>query len=233
MTNETFNMDCMDYMKNCHDKQFDLAIVDPPYGNAGNENQFKSNDKTRFGEWFDKYKTIERKGGTWSKKYERKIIRWDKAPSKEYFTELFRVSKNQIIFGGNYFNLPSTRCFIIWEKLTISEKFSMAMCEYAWTSFFDNAKIFKFKPQDKYRFHPTQKPVELYKWILRNYAKKGDTILDTHLGSGSSRIAAYDMGFDFVGTELDAEYFEKQEKRFRDHCAQGNLFEFSGGEVLL
>lgn len=128
--------------------------------------------------------------------------------------------------------LPPTRCFIIWGKLTISEKFTMAMCEYVWTSFSDNAKIFKFKPQDKYRFHPTQKPVELYKWILQNYAKKGDAILDTHLGSGSSRIAAYDMGFDFVGTEIDTEYFEMQEKRFKEHCAQGSLFTFSGGEVV-
>ncbi len=232
MTNEAFNMDCMDYMKNCFGKQFDLAIVDPPYGNAENENQFKGNDKIRVGGRFDKYKTVERTGGTWAEKYQRKIIRWDKAPPKEYFMELFRVSKNQIIFGGNYFKLPATRCFIIWEKLTISEKFTMAMCEYAWTNFSENAKIFKCKPQDKYRFHPTQKPVELYKWILKNYAKKGDMILDTHLGSGSSRIAAYDMGYDFVGTEIDTEYFEKQERRFKEHCAQGALFTFSGGEVI-
>lgn len=107
----------------------------------------------------------------------------------------------------------------------------MAMCEYVWTSFFDNSKIFKCKPQDKFRFHPTQKPVELYKWILKNYAKKGDKILDTHLGSGSSRIAAYDMGFDFVGMEIDKEYFDKQEKRFKEYCTQGGLFEFSGGEI--
>ena len=231
MKNEVFNTDCMNYMRKCSDKQFNLAIVDPPYGNAGNETQFKSADKVRFGGRFDKYKTIERTGGSWAGKHKRKTIRWDKAPSKEYFAELFRVSKNQIIFGGNYFVLPPTRCFIIWEKLTISEKFTMAMCEYVWTSFSDNAKIFKFKPQDKYRFHPTQKPVELYKWILQNYAKKGDTILDTHLGSGSSRIAAYDMGFDFVGMEIDTEYFEMQEKRFKEHQQQLSLFEFAGGQI--
>ena len=227
MTNEAYNIDCMKYMKDCPDKFFDLAIVDPPYGGTGNENQSKY--KTRFGGRFDKYKTVERTGGTWSKKHKRKIIDWDIAPSKEYFTELFRVSKNQIIFGGNYFDLPPTRCFIVWEKLTISEKFSMAMCEYAWTSFFSNAKLFKYAPQNSSRFHPTQKPEELYKWILQNYAKNGDKILDTHLGSGSSRIAAYDRGFDFIGTEIDKEYFDKQEKRFKEHCAQGSLFEFQGG----
>ena len=142
MTCEALNMDCMDYMNQCSDKQFSLAIVDPPYGNAENETQFKRADKARFGGRFDKYKIIERTGGTWAGKYKRKIIRWDKAPSKEYFAELFRVSKNQIIFGGNYFMLPPTRCFIIWEKLTISEKFTMAMCEYVWTSFFRQCKDF-------------------------------------------------------------------------------------------
>ena len=231
MISEAFNIDCMEFLKKCKDKEFDLAIVDPPYGDAKNKNQFKRADKKRFGGWFDKYKEVERTGGTWAAKYKKKIIRWDVAPPKEYFIELFRVSKNQIIFGGNYFDLPPTRCFIIWEKLTISERFTMAMCEYAWTSFFDNSKIFKCKPQDKFRFHPTQKPIELYKWILKNYAKKGDKILDTHLGSGSSRIAAYDMGFDFVGMEIDKEYFAKQEKRFKEHCTQGSLFEFSGGEI--
>lgn len=228
MISEAFNIDCMEFLKKCKDKEFDLAIVDPPYGSA-ETSQFTKGQ--RFGGLFDKYKEIERTGGTWAVKYNKKIIRWDVAPPKEYFIELFRVSKNQIIFGGNYFELPPTRCFIIWEKLTISEKFTMAMCEYVWTSFFDNSKIFKCKPQDKFRFHPTQKPVELYKWILKNYAKKGDKILDTHLGSGSSRIAAYDMGFDFVGMEIDKEYFDKQEKRFKEYCTQGSLFEFSGGEI--
>nr|WP_303932869.1 DNA methyltransferase [Treponema denticola] len=230
MISEAFNIDCMEFLKKCKDKEFDLAIVDPPYGRVNGK--FQGVQGGRFGNGrFDKYRRVECTGGTWAAKYKKKIIRWDVAPPKEYFIELFRVSKNQIIFGGNYFELPPTRCFIIWEKLTISEKFTMAMCEYVWTSFFDNSKIFKCKPQDKFRFHPTQKPVELYKWILKNYAKKGDKILDTHLGSGSSRIAAYDMGFDFVGMEVDKEYFDKQEKRFKEYCTQGSLFEFSGGEI--
>lgn len=230
MISEAFNIDCMEFLKKCKDKEFDLAIVDPPYGRVNGK--FQGVQGGRFGNGrFDKYRRVECTGGTWAAKYKKKIIRWDVAPPKEYFIELFRVSKNQIIFGGNYFELPPTRCFIIWEKLTISEKFTMAMCEYVWTSFFDNSKIFKCKPQDKFRFHPTQKPVELYKWILKNYAKKGDKILDTHLGSGSSRIAAYDMGFDFVGMEIDKEYFDKQEKRFKEYCTQGSLFEFSGGEI--
>ena len=117
--------------------------------------------------------------------------------------------------------------FLIWEKLTISENFTMAMSEYAWTSFNDNAKIFKCAPQGKVnekRFHPTQKPVELYAWIFKHYAKPCDKILDTHLGSGSSRIAAYDAGFEFVGFEIDKTYFDLQEERFEKHTAKMNLF---------
>lgn len=157
----------------------------------------------------------------------KKIIAWDIAPEKEYFDELFRVSRNQIIWGGNYFALPPTRCFLVWRKLTISENFSMAMAEYAWTSFNENAKVFECAPQGRPsdpRFHPTQKPIELYAWIYQHYAKPGDKILDTHLGSGSSRIAAYDAGLDFVGCEIDKDYFEKQEERFERHAAQMSLF---------
>lgn len=176
-----------------------------------------------------KYQEIyaERTGGTWAEKYDKHIKHWDIAPNAEYFEELARVSKNQIIWGGNYFGLPPTRCFIVWRKLTISENFTMAMAEYAWTSFNDNAKVFEAAPQGKKgdeRFHPTQKPVVLYEWLLKNYAKQGDKILDTHLGSGSSRIAAYNLGFDFVGCEIDKEYFEKQEERFAKHTAQTSLF---------
>lgn len=155
----------------------------------------------------------------------KKIIAWDVAPGKEYFDQLFRVSRNQVIWGGNYFPLPPARCFFIWEKTNIPEKFTMAMCEYAWTSFNMNAKIFRCPSagiQD--RFHPTQKPVTLYKWIYQHCAKPGDKILDTHLGSGSSRIAAYDMGFDFTGYEIDKDYFDKQEDRFRVHTVQTNMF---------
>ena len=165
-----------------------------------------------------------RTGGTWASKFGKKIISWDTAPKQDYFKELFRVSRNQIIWGGNYFNLPPTRCFLIWRKTNVPEKFSMAMCEYAWTSFNDNAKMFEYSAVgQKGRFHPTQKPVELYKWILSNYAQHGDKILDTHLGSGSSRIAAWDAGLDFVGTEIDAEYFRMEEERFKKHIAQGRL----------
>lgn len=157
----------------------------------------------------------------------KKIIAWDVAPGEEYFKELFRVSRNQIIWGGNYFSLPPTRCFLVWRKLTISESFTMAMAEYAWTSFFDNAKVFECAPQgkaDDKRFHPTQKPVELYRWIFSRYAKPGDKILDTHLGSGSSRIAAYDAGLDFWGYEIDPVYFAKEEERFNAYASQLNLF---------
>lgn len=171
-------------------------------------------------------------GGSWAEKYQihtggifsQDIRRWDVAPPKEYFDELARVSKNQIIWGGNYFDLPPTRCFLVWRKLTISENFSMAMAEYAWTSFNLNAKVFECAPQGKERFHPTQKPVALYTWIYNLYAKPGDKILDTHLGSGSSRIAAWYAGLDFVGCEIDKTYYDLQEKRFEEHAAQENLF---------
>lgn len=156
------------------------------------------------------------------------IRNWDIAPPPEYFTELARVSKNQIIWGGNYFELPPTRGFLIWRKLNIPiEGFSMSPVEYAWTSLNINAQVFEGystgKPGEP-RFHPTQKPVGLYEWILRKFAKEGDKILDTHLGSGSSRIAAYNLGFDFVGYELDPYYFKMEEERFNAHTAQQSLF---------
>lgn len=156
----------------------------------------------------------------------KKIIEWDTAPEQSYFDELFRVSRNQIIWGGNYFQLPITRCFLIWRKTNVPlEGFSMAPCEYAWTSFNENAKVFEFSAVGQPgRFHPTQKPVELYEWIFRNFAKEGDKILDTHLGSGSSRIAAHNLGLDFTGYEIDETYFQLEEERFDRHTAQMNLF---------
>ena len=196
--NELYNMDCMEGMKQFPDKYFELAIVDPPYG------QF--NDDKR-----------GHQGGGHAKKY--KYGKWDIAPSKEYFEELFRVSKNQIIWGGNYFNLLPTRCFLIWRKF-VPEDFSMAMCEYAWTSFNSNAKWIQLSPQDPERFHPTQKPVKLYSWILMNYAKQGDKILDTHVGSASSLIACYDTGFEYMGFEIDKDYFEMAQKRIEENKAQ-------------
>ncbi len=204
----------MEYMAGLPDGAFDLAIVDPPYGDtevAGGD--WEAKDRSRFGGRFDKYK-VERTGGTWATKYGKDIKHWDTAPSPEYFAELARVSRVQIIWGGNYFPLPPSRNFIIWRKLSISETFTMAMAEYAWTNIPGNAKVFDCAPQDPARFHPTQKPVALYRWLLHNYAKPGWRILDTHLGSGSSAIAAHEMGFEFVGIEIDADYIAAARKRF-------------------
>lgn len=202
MKSVTYNMDCMEYMRTCKDKQFDLAIVDPPYG-IGDKFKGGKSGKMQFNE-------VVEKG-------------WDEAPTEEYFAELRRVSKNQIIFGGNYFILQPSRCWIIWDKL-ISEDFSLAMAEMAWTSFDEVAKIVRMAtPKDGGKIHPTQKPVALYKWLLSHYAHAGDRIIDTHLGSGSSRIACHDMGFDFVGCEIDKDYFEAEEKRYSDHVSQLDL----------
>jgi len=211
----------------------------------GGAADFESRKRSRFGGRFDRYhisnedgrqleqeipmgtnKPVERVGRGWADKYGYDIRHWDIAPSAEYFKELARVSKNQIIWGGNYFDLPPTRCFLVWRKLTISENFSMSMAEYAWTSFNDNAKVFEAAPQGntEKRFHPTQKPVALYAWIYKLYAKQGYKILDTHMGSQSSRIAAYDAGLDYVGCEIDKTYFQLGEERFERHTAQQNLF---------
>ena len=157
------------------------------------------------------------------------IRHWDVAPPPEYFNELARVSKAQIIWGGNYFDLPPTRCFLVWRKLNIPlEGFSMAPVEYAWTSFNANAAMCEYFSNamtgGEERFHPTQKPIDLYRWIFARYANPGDKVLDTHLGSGSSRIAAYEAGLDFVGCEIDEYYFTEQEKRFERHTAQMSLF---------
>ena len=202
---EVTNEDCMVGMARYPDKYFDLAIVDPPYGLG---------DKLV-------------KGGTWSKKWQSKGAQWDIMPDKQYFEELFRVSKNWIIWGANYFIefLPNCRHFIAWHKPYMDGMHSMSNVELALSSFDYNEKkvsINKDLGIEK-RIHITQKPIALYKWLLSNYAKPGDKILDTHLGSGSSRIAAYEMGFDFTAFELDAEYFEAQEKRYKAHIAQLKL----------
>lgn len=221
------------------DKTFDLAIVDPPYGGGatplleddsqdtkirGGGQDWEKKSRSRFGGIFDKYKIeATRTGGGYAKKYGSKVKHWDIAPGEEYFNELARVSKNQIIWGGNYFLLPPTRCFLVWRKLTISESFTMAMCEYAWTSFNDNAKWIEIAPQNdggNKRFHPTQKPVKLYSWVLNKYGAQGMKILDTHLGSGSIAIACYDMGFDLTGYEIDTDYFNAAIKRMENHKRQ-------------
>jgi site-specific DNA-methyltransferase (adenine-specific) len=196
-SSEAYNMDCMELMRQYPDKYFDLAVVDPPYGLGDKLTQ----------------------GGTWASKYVKGDATWDIAPTAEYWEQLFRVSKNQIVWGGNYFGLPSNRCFIIWDKVAHMD--TLADCEYAWTSFDRNAKIFKHvRNTSETRIHICQKPIKLYDWIFKNYAKPTDKILDTHLGSGSSRIAAYKAGLSFVGCELDKEYFEAQEKRFKNFIAQ-------------
>lgn len=208
MRNEAYLMDCMDLMKRYPDKYFDLAIVDPPYGIGASGKSFIN-------------------GTSKSVKPYYKDDCWDKGrPNLEYFNELFRVSKNQIIWGGNYFSdyLPPFRCFIVWDK-TIHGN-SYADCELAWTSFDSVARYFReniAQTNVEGRIHPTQKSIRLYKWIFQTFGKAGDKILDTHLGSGSSRIAAEIMGFDFVGCEIDREYFEAQEKRFKLHLSQPRL----------
>ena len=157
----------------------------------------------------------------------KKIITWDVAPKQDYFEELFRVSRNQVIWGGNYFALPPTRCFVIWKKTNVPEKFSMAMAEYAWTSFNENAKVFEFSAVGQPdRFHPTQKPVQLYKWLLNNYSKEGDIILDTHVGSASSLIACRETGHKYVGFEIDPDYYALAKERLDAAEAQTNIFDF-------
>jgi len=190
--------DNMEGMKAFPDNHFDLAIVDPPYG-------------------------IEISSNPVRQQHAKKD--WDNAiPTKEYFYELFRVSKNQIIWGGNYFDLPPTQGFFIWDKKQPHD-FSLAMCEMAWSSLQNPAKMWSLSVlKERNKIHPTQKPVELYEWLLMNHAKEGDKILDTHLGSGSSRIAAYKLGFDFTAYEIDEDYYRDQEKRFNQFKAQLTLF---------
>ena len=213
---EVTNEDCMEGMARYPDKYFDLAIVDPPYGIGESKKQRKNNKDEK---WKNPKNEI---------KYTKK--EWDlEAPNKYYFNELFRVSKNQIIWGGNYMvkYLPPSMGWIFWDKKNGNNDFSDG--ELAYTSFNKGLRKFEwmwggfFKQKFEERIHPTQKPVALYKWLLSNYAKQGDKILDTHLGSGSSRIAAYEMGFDFTAFELDTEYFEAQEKRYKAHIAQLKL----------
>ena len=206
---EVYNEDCIEVMKRYADNHFDLAIVDPPYGiGAGSKKFINGTSKT-------------------VKNYYREND-WDKErPSKEYFDELLRVSKNQIVWGGNYFAdyLGAFRCFICWDK-TIHGN-SYADCELAWTSFDKVARYYRkniAQVNSEGRMHPTQKPITLYDFVLKEFAKEGDLILDTHLGSGSSRIAAYKGGFNFVGFEIDKEYYDKQEKRFNDFKSQLRLF---------
>ena len=210
-----YNEDCLQALKAMADKQFDLAIVDPPYGIGM--------DKTHF-----KTKSSNAKPTEYGKKD------WDNAiPSKEYFNELLRVSKNQIIWGGNYFveNLTNSSCWVVWDKDNGDS--IHADCELAWTSYNTGVRKVKYlwhgmrqqnmKNKEK-RIHPTQKPIALYKWLLSEFAKDGDKILDTHLGSGSIAIACWDMGYDLTAYEVDKEYYDNACKRLETHKAQLTLW---------
>jgi site-specific DNA-methyltransferase (adenine-specific) len=205
MDEKVTNEDCMAMMARYPDNFFELAIVDPPYGIGANK------EKPHNG-WQD-----------WGIKH------WDNAPPSEYyFQELLRVSKNQIIWGANHFIEHINRnssCWVLWDKG--QRDFSLADGELAWTSFNKAMRIYSYsraKALQEGKIHPTQKPVALYRWLLQNYAKPGDKILDTHLGSQSSRIAAFDLGFEFYGTELDEDYFREGCERFERHANQGRLF---------
>ena|SRR3990172_23460 len=203
-----YHGDCLSAMAKMPDKAYDLAIIDPPYGIGGDaihaDRVYKGSGKLR-NRALQQFKTD-----------------WDIAPSKEYFEHLFRVSVNQIIWGGNYFALPRNRCFVVWDKKQPWPNFSRA--EYAWTSFDSPSKIFEFDNRTQDKIHPTQKPTKLYEYLLRNYAKQGDKILDTHLGSGSIAIACHNLGFDLDAYEIDKDYYEAAIKRFDDHKRQGILF---------
>ena len=222
MISEVYNCDCLEYIKTLPDKYFDLCIADPPYGigECGAKNYSRS-------------KLAK------AKEYTAKD--WDfQALSKEYFDEILRVSKKAIIWGANHFisKIPyDSSCWIVWDKENGENDFSD--CELAWTNFKTSVRRFKFRwtgmlqgymKNKEIRIHPTQKPVALYAWILDNYAKQGDKIFDPFLGSGSSRIAAYKKGFDFYACELDKDYYEAQEERFRKECF-GEVKDSNGQKV--
>lgn len=206
-SSEVYLEDCVTALKRYADNHFDLAIVDPPYGIG-----FSSKKQSNFG-----------KGGI-----NHEYKGWDEEiPKAEYWEQLFRVSKHQIVWGANYMTefLKPSRCWISWYKM---QEFSTNEFELAWTSFDKTCKQFNLSRVQAYagsnKIHPTEKPIKLYEWILKEFAVEGNLILDTHLGSGSSRIAAYKGGFNFVGFEIDQEYYEKQEKRFNDFKSQLRLF---------
>lgn len=201
-----FNTDCLEYMKGLPDKFFELAIVDPPYGISVNMNMGRRKGKAK--------RHIDKK--------------WDsEAPEVDYFIELLRVSNNQIIWGANHFisRIPyDSSCWLIWDKGETMYGRDFAEAELAYSSFLKPVRRFKLSPNQVDRIHPTQKPVALYKWILQNYAKPGEKIFDSHMGSQSSRLAAYEMGFDYYGCELDKDYFDSGNKRFEDFRKQQSLF---------
>jgi len=204
-----YNIDCIEFMKTKPDNYYDLAIVDPPYG-IGATKKMGVNKKVGYNPkpWI---------GGQWD----------NSTPPAEYFDELFRVSKNQIIWGGNYFPLPPTRCFYIWDK---KQRIDQADCEMAWTSFKGSARIYDYWNSkligfmNPNRFHPTEKPVDLYRWLLIHNAKKGYKILDTHGGSMGIAIACDKEGFDLDICEIDTEYFKLAIKRYNEFKQQVTMF---------
>ena len=200
------NCDNMELMAEFEDNYFDLAIVDPPYGININV-------------------SMGRRKGDKKSNYHKFAGEDKEIPKKEYFQELFRVSKNQIVFGGNYMTeyLKPSSCWLLWDK-GFSEDVTFAQFELAWTSFDSSAKKFDKNPNQNHRIHPTQKPKELYKWIIDKYCSNGDKILDTHLGSGSIAIACHEMGFDLVGCELDTDYYNSMMERIELETIQQDLF---------
>ena len=223
--NTLYNMDCMEAMKEMPDKYFDLAIVDPPYGIGFGE--FNRTNKDSQG---NRYKANKYKNGKWD----------GDIPDDDYFEELKRVSKNQIVWGGNYFPyLWKNGCkgFVFWYKGNPVPNFSDG--ELAWTSFNKVARQFNYRyygnlegdSSASEKVHPTQKPIALYEWLLNNYAEKGDKILDTHVGSASSLIACYNLGFDYVGFELDEDYYKSAMKRIEKRKSQMDIFNDLGVEI--
>mgnify|MGYP001222840838 CR=1 FL=1 len=213
-----YNCDCMEYMKDIPDNYYDLAICDPPYG-IGAPKMSATPCQRKKG-----YNRLNQGGG----KLKNRILNnsncnWDNdIPSQDYFDGLFRISKNQIIWGGNYFPLPPTRCVICWDKMQPWENFSQV--EIAWTSFDSPARLYRFDNRTGGKIHPTQKPVKLYEWLLKNYAKPTDKIIDTHFGSCSIGIACHNFGCTLDACEIDNEYFDKAYKRLRMHVRQLDLF---------
>lgn len=210
--NSFINGDCMDYLKEFPDNYFDIACVDPPYGllDAGMQ-------------------TGGCKGHFKDKLFNNKSIKdWDKAPSQEYFDQIFRVSRNQIIWGGNYFRLPPCRCFVVWDKLQPWENFSR--CEYAWTSFKMPSKLFQFDNRYKGKIHPVQKPLELYLYLIQQFAEEGDTILDTHTGSASSLIAYHMTRHKYIGFEINETFYKKAVERLKVETDQMDIFDLLGDE---
>lgn len=195
-----YNQDCMEAMIDMSDNQFDLAIVDPPYRDVNQPTKDMRNNGSM--------KSLQGR------------------PTEPYWKELYRVSKEQIIWGANNFQLPQFKGFVVYKKKTISENFTMSMCEIA--SLSENlgttSKWIEIAPQNSNRIHPTEKPVKLYEWLLMNYAKEGDTILDTHLGSGSIAIACHNLGYDLTGYEIDKDYYKAAKKRIEQHKQQIRMF---------